>query len=294
MIPWLDKEVIKKHVEEARAEYSRLVGKSISYPIDSSHVLEVLFDIETIYDTFGCLNGIEEGIIGCIFPDGHVSPLGKDKQIFVNKSVIQGRGGMRVGNTVIKIPKFDPTLYNDNFTVAHEGIGHYVLHFLKGVTGENIDRPIFCRTSEQYSPLEWQANFAAGEFLMPENEVIKILDGKKPGEIIDVELYQNGFRQYFDASRGMMEKRLKDLSYKLLNAAYPWAHHKAESKKTVVTKSTPKDQHKNSFETVGKSSNGFFEGYSIRELDLMGFDMEEAAIFQEFAMWDLKAKRQKK
>jgi Zn-dependent peptidase ImmA (M78 family) len=113
---------------------------------------------------------------------------------------------------------FDPTGYSDNFTIAHEGMGHYIFHHLKGVGKEKNKLPEYCRSHNDYSPLEWQANFAAAELTQPIDQVIWLLDGKKPPETIVLDLYEHHYREYFGASRSMMEVRLKTLGYQLCRA----------------------------------------------------------------------------
>ena len=175
--------------------------------------------LETVYDTDGKLNKLGDGIIGCLFPDGHWSPFGgKDKIIAVN---------------LTPASNFNPTVFSDSHTIAHEGMGHYVLHFLKGVTGKAVDRPTYCRTGGRKDPLEWQSDFAAGELIQPADKIAWILDGKQPGEIVNLELYEKNYREYFGANRMMMETRLKALDYKLLNAKYSWADYAKEQEQGV-------------------------------------------------------------
>src|SRR2546425_6108094 len=132
MIPYLDRDLIRKHATEAREAYAKITGRPITFPLVLEDLFYTLFGLETVYDTEGRLNNIEVGILGCLFPDGHPSPfMGKDKIIAVNQT---------------PAPGFDPTGYGAFHTIAHEGMGHYVLHFLKGVTGKKTDRPSFCRT----------------------------------------------------------------------------------------------------------------------------------------------------
>lgn len=215
MTPFLPKEEIRRNTLEVIEQYEKRRGKKTDFPIDCGDVFSVVFELETIFDAEGVLNGIDKNIIGCLFPDGHISPWGRDKIIVVNAT---------------EDLYFDPLPYNDNFTIGHEGVGHYVHHFLKGITGEKMDRPIFCR-SDDYSPLEWQANFAAGELTQPFDKVKWILDGKEPPEIIDVDLYKYSYRGFFDASQAMMETRLHSLGYGLINNRYPWASYAEMEKK---------------------------------------------------------------
>jgi hypothetical protein len=84
-IPFLTQELIRKNVHEVLNEDERVRRKPITFPIDATDVFQKLFDLETIYDMDGVINDqIGNGIIGCLFPDGHPSPWRRDKLIVVN------------------------------------------------------------------------------------------------------------------------------------------------------------------------------------------------------------------
>lgn len=217
---FFNKERVRHHAADLVRQYEKRRGKPVKHPLDPVDMFATLFDLDTIYDHEGRLNRIEPNIIGCIFPDGAPSPWGRDKLIVVNVTKATSRA--TIGGVTYSLDTFDPTLYNDRFTVAHEGMGHYVMQFLQGIRENGANRPPSCR-SEDRSSLEWNANFAAGELLMPLDKVTWLLDGLKPGQIIDLELYAKNFMGYFGASRGMMEARLKALGYLMLNAKYDWA-----------------------------------------------------------------------
>ena len=119
---------------------------------------------------------------------------------------------------------FNPETRNDAHTIPHEGF-HYVLHFLQGIMGAQYRKPIYCRTLDQASFLEWQADFGAGELLMPHVEVTWVLDGRQPPEFIEVEQYWSGFHAHFNANRMQMEARLCTLGYRLMGAEYDWADY---------------------------------------------------------------------
>lgn len=119
--------------------------------------------------------------------------------------------------------------FSHSHTIAHEGGGHYILHFLQGVGPEAASRPVFCRdvgnNLAKKHPLEWQADRFAGELVMPLERVKWLLDGKEAGELINLELYARNFQEYFETSRAQMEKRLVDLGYLLTHAKYEWADY---------------------------------------------------------------------
>lgn len=83
-------------------------------------------------------------------------------------------GGLDVKNRIIKVnAAFDPYdnhkfqgLYH--FTLAHE-VGHEVLH--APLLNRDSDA-ILCRSSHDFIPLEWQADFFAASLLMPRDLVL--------------------------------------------------------------------------------------------------------------------------
>jgi Zn-dependent peptidase ImmA (M78 family)/transcriptional regulator with XRE-family HTH domain len=182
-------------------QYSKKSGKKISFPIDPEYLFYVVFGLETFFDEEGILNRLGGGIIGALYPDGQ-GFLGKDKLIVVN--------------TTQDFLGFSP-----QFTIAHEG-GHYVLHYLRFKHQGFFTNPKLC-TAEDNSHLDWQANRFAGELLMPLSEVKRVLDGKRLGEFVNLEQFGPPFREHFEATEAMMEKRLVDLGYRVLGAKYKWA-----------------------------------------------------------------------
>lgn len=207
-VPYVRTETIRDYALETLREYERKVGELV-FPLDVADIFDRLFDLATIYDDSGTLERLYgSGVIGCLFPDGHRSPWGKDKLIVVNS-----------------IPAYEG--FSRNHTIAHEGGGHYVLHFLKGIGWSGDAKPMYCheigQSTRRKDPLEWQADRFAGELVMPADKVEWLLDGKKPGEVINLEVYAENFRNFFGTSRGQMEKRLFDLGYRLIGTRYAWA-----------------------------------------------------------------------
>jgi len=201
---------IRKYAEEVLFEYGRAVGR-VEFPLDVADVFDRLFDLQTVFDDQGVLDRTYgPGVIGCLFPPGQSSPWTKDKLIVVNAAP-EYRG-------------FSPT-----HTIAHEGGGHYILHFLQGVRPEIASRPVFCRdvgnNAFKKHPLEWQADRFAGELVMPVDRVKWLLDGKEAGEVINLDLYARNFQEHFGTSRAQMEKRLVDLGYLLAGPRYEWADY---------------------------------------------------------------------
>ena len=226
-VPYLEIEQIRAHTDEARRLYHRARGKQEIYPLDGQDFCERVLGLSTHYDEQGVINRQHgEGIIGCLFPDRQPSPWGKDRLIVVNLTATD---------------TFDPTTRNQTFTILHEGMGHYVLHFLKQVTEQTLQGAAFCRDIGVPSPpksrLEWQADRAAAELMMPPDRVTWLLDGKQPPEIINLDLYASPLIGYFGANRTMIETRLTSLGYRTINACHSWAEWRPED--THVTRPTP-------------------------------------------------------
>ena len=201
---------IRKYAEEVLFEYERMVGR-LEFPLDVADIFERLFELQTVFDDKGVLDRTYgTGVIGCLFPPGHSSPWGRDKLIVINAA--PGYHG-----------------FSHSHTIAHEGGGHYILHFLQGIEPEIASRPVFCRdvgkSAAKKHPLEWQADRFAGELVMPIERVKWLLDGKETGEIINLESYAKNFQEHFGTSRAQMEKRLVDLGYLLAGPKYEWADY---------------------------------------------------------------------
>jgi hypothetical protein len=201
---------IRCYAEAVIAQYEQKIGP-IKFPLDVADMFDRLFDLQTVFDDTGKLDdAFGPGVIGCLFPPGQRSPWGRDKLIVVNATAPY-KG------------------YSSSHTIAHEGGGHFILHFLQGVAPRAESRPVFCRdvgkATARKDPLEWQADRFAGELVMPAEKVRWLLDGKKSGELINLDLYGKNFQEYFDTSRAQMEKRLVDLGYLLMQPKYQWANY---------------------------------------------------------------------
>lgn len=94
-----------------------------------------------------------------------VAPLGQEifGGLYVSEGVVRINESIFPGKDKKKIGIY-------NFTLAHE-CGHAVLHrpLLEGIERNAI----LCRTSEAYTPLEWQADFFAACLLMPRDLFIQ-------------------------------------------------------------------------------------------------------------------------
>ena len=211
--PFVKVETIRQYALEVLQQYENRVGR-LEFPLDLADMFDTLFGLSTVYDDSGRLDRLYgPGVIGCLFPDGHASPWGRDKLIVVNA-----------------LPQY--ASFSASHTIGHEGGGHYVLHFLQGVGCPQLTKPVYCHeigeSIRRKDPLEWQADRFASELVMPVDQVRRLLDGKEPGEVLNLDLYADNFRRYFGTSRAQMEKRLLDLGYKLIGAKYPWANYLKE------------------------------------------------------------------
>ncbi len=224
-VPYLPVRQIRQYAEETLYLYQRARGKTDVFPLDAADVFERLFGLPIIYDEKGVLNRQHgEGIVGSLFPEGQPSPWSRDKIIVVNLTATL---------------HFNPAKRSEAFTIFHEGQGHYILHFLKGITGERLNRSFFCREIGEAMPrkprLEWQADCAAGELMMPFDKVVWLLDRKQPPEMINLDLYEERMMDYFGANRSIVEMRLKFLGYKLMNARYKWADWRRKNYERTTT-----------------------------------------------------------
>ena len=86
---------------------------------------------------------------------------GKDGSVFIDD----------IGDFLIKLP-FDTSSVRDRFTIAHE-FGHYILHYLWFKSDQpNYPNTYATRYSKGSTPqVEWEANWFAAAFLMPESKV---------------------------------------------------------------------------------------------------------------------------
>jgi len=69
------------------------------------------------------------------------------------------------GKFVINIPRFTSPL-RDRFTIAHE-LGHYILHSMFG------EKPMVFNRKKKTDKLEWEANWFAASFLMPQDKFME-------------------------------------------------------------------------------------------------------------------------
>jgi hypothetical protein len=58
---------------------------------------------------------------------------------------------------------------------------------------------------------------------MPADKVAWVLDGRQPGDTLDIRREGYSFREFFGVSQEAMEKRLYDLGYRCQHGRYKYA-----------------------------------------------------------------------
>ena len=156
-------------------------------------------DVEAICDNLG---------IGIIPIVGLSRDLGVDAFITADFKTIH-----------VDSAEFEKDSHRYRFSIAHE-LGHYILHRRYCPTsaedlGEWLD--IFRKFINDYA--EFQANYFAGSLLVPENELIKVLDDAFGGSFVrdywnasSAELGKilTAVRRHFKVSDIVIARRMKD------------------------------------------------------------------------------------
>jgi hypothetical protein len=201
--------IIERYADDALRLFAGRCGGGVSFPLDAEQLVQGLFGLDVYYDNGSIMDAIDPQLLGCLYADGMVCPAtGTDRVIMVNDA-----------------PRFKGV--TTAFTILHEA-GHWLLHHPKDAV--DAGRSAYCRTEDvqprwsRVPPREWQASRFAGEVLMPRERVRWLLDGREPGDIINLQIYGLTFRQYFGVSQAAMEKRLFDLGYKCAFGRHAYAN----------------------------------------------------------------------
>jgi transcriptional regulator with XRE-family HTH domain len=202
-------DIIETYANDALRLFSGRLGDDL-FPLDAEFLVRELFNLEVFYDDGRFMDAIGTNLLGCLFADGMPCPAtGTDRVIMVNDS-----------------PRFRSV--TSAFTIVHE-LGHYLFHYPKDAIAPTTAS--YCRSGDvqpagatSVPPREWQASRFASELLMPKDKVRWLLDGRPPGDIINLELYGDNFRRFFGVSQAAMEKRLYDLGYKCAMGRYAYAN----------------------------------------------------------------------
>jgi transcriptional regulator with XRE-family HTH domain len=198
---FLPLELIEELAFEDRKKYLMMTGADrIRLPEDREKIARVLFDLRVSYTD--CLFGPSgEMLYGGLFPEGCYYHL-VDKVIVISTHRVKGEG------LVSEETK--------NFQTLHE-IGHYRLHLNEDIslfpTKLPPDRPVYCSSGARGKTLETQANLYASAFLLPLEEVTKIIGNRK---IIDRREISKIFPVGSGVSRKTFELRLKSLGIQVI------------------------------------------------------------------------------
>ena len=143
-VPWISKADIEQLSMMIIEDYASIFKRDIKPPIPVEDIIERYFELRIAYVDFESKYGYS-GVLGAIFVD--------DRLICANENLARSN--------------FEGRL---NFTFAHE-TGHWVLH--RRLAREKALRKvkktlILCRSRDANSQIEWQANYFASCFLMPE------------------------------------------------------------------------------------------------------------------------------
>lgn len=196
--PFLPLEKIEEIALEDRKRYLRLTGvNEINLLKDREKIVRILFGLKISYrnDLFGP-NG--ERLYGGLFPKGCYYH-GEDKVIVINTHRIKGKREELVSEGT------------KTFQIFHE-VGHYRLHLKEDAVSSLLhlppDRPIYCSSGGKYKPLEFQANAYASAFLIPREELEKII-GRRT--ILDLKKFEKILRLKFGVSRKILLYRLRHI-----------------------------------------------------------------------------------
>jgi transcriptional regulator with XRE-family HTH domain len=194
---FLPKEQIERIALNDRNLFLKEVGRTrFFFPKDRYLIPQTLYELTVIEDDV--LFGInDQRIYAGLFP----KPF---KYQGVENAIALAKRRARKGNREFAS---EQTL---TFHTLHE-VGHYRLHWLKNnnnsIKQEITDRPLYCSDGGR-SPEEFQANRYAVAFLIPQEELFRILDGDKT---INLTSEGKEFCNYFDVDLKTFEHRLKDL-----------------------------------------------------------------------------------
>ena len=204
-------DTIEQYAAEVLKVYVQRLGNEPEFPLDAELLVREVFNLDVHYDDDGLLDSMHPSLLGCLFPDGTPCPeLAMDRMIVVNCA-----------------PRYK--YVTPSFTILHEA-GHYLFHYPKDAVAPT-QQPSYCRAQHiatqkklKVPPREWQASRLASEVLMPKAKVMWLLDGKPPGEVINLAIYGAIFREFFGVSQAAMEKRLYDLGYQCGFGRYAYAN----------------------------------------------------------------------
>jgi hypothetical protein len=147
-VPWLSRDAINQAATELLLGYEDYTGQILAPPIPVEDIIERYLELDLQYIDFYQRHGLDN-VFGALYV--------KNRTVAVSESLLQDKNEGRL-----------------IFTCAHE-VGHWCLHrshvdAAVRVSGEA--GVVLCRTGRTSKlPVEWQADYFAGCFLMPEEMV---------------------------------------------------------------------------------------------------------------------------
>lgn len=148
-VPFLPKELISAVASDALSDYEAIIGKTVRPPVPVEDIIERSLGLRLGFIDFEEAYGM---------PDVYGALYVQKKLIAISKTLLDDRFEGRF-----------------SFTCAHEA-GHWMLHRHLADTAHRSapeEDAVFCRAKDSKAPVEWQADYFAGCFLMPEKEVEK-------------------------------------------------------------------------------------------------------------------------
>lgn len=223
MIEFIPKQIIEKIAEQDLLRYRNYTSEfHLNFPLDVKRIFQSIFGLQT--DLVDLTAQGETGnqlpptnnlatapveasanrVVGRLYPEKFFFQ-GKDKVILVNTGCV----GM--------------TEEFCRFAIAHMG-GHYALHFNQGGAYKSMELiksnfalsgPLVCNLSDQYHPLEIQANYYASAILMPRVEIFRLATSQK---LINLYARSSELCQKFGVSQQILELRLQHLEANMQHA----------------------------------------------------------------------------
>jgi len=147
-VPWLSKQQISDAASGLIADYEAMAGYRITPPIPVEDIIERSLGLKLSFEDLETILG-STSVLGATYVEARL--------ICINERLLErGPEGRLI------------------FTCAHE-VGHWVLHrryAQKAMRQSSGGDVIVCRTDMARERIEWQADYFAGCFLMPEEAVI--------------------------------------------------------------------------------------------------------------------------
>lgn len=193
-------ELIESLAESARGTFFRAMNRDyFDFPRDTIRIPKTLYELEVFEDDI-LLGADNKEVYAGLFPSGY-NYQGQSNVIVVAKKNVRN-------------PKSeDASAKTKNFQVMHE-LGHYHLHWLmnRRIRSGKTDKPLFC-SSNDHSPIEQQADYYAGAFLIPRSELLGALNKQTE---FNMRKQGRDFCNKFFVEPWMLTVRLKRLGIEII------------------------------------------------------------------------------